>query len=40
VFGEGEVLGAKPMGGDILLEIKFLSGVKKIMANYANLSKS
>ncbi|MCL2068546.1 MAG: UvrD-helicase domain-containing protein [Oscillospiraceae bacterium] len=40
VFGEGEVLSAKPMGGDILLEIAFdTAGTKKIMANFAGLEK-
>ncbi|MCL2579324.1 MAG: UvrD-helicase domain-containing protein [Oscillospiraceae bacterium] len=40
VFGQGEVLSAKPMGGDALLEIRFDSGqTKKIMANFAHLSK-
>jgi DNA helicase-2/ATP-dependent DNA helicase PcrA len=40
VFGRGTVLSAKPMGGDILLEIAFdTAGVKKIMANFAGLEK-
>jgi len=40
VFGEGEILSAKPMGGDTLLEIRFDSGeVKKIMANFTQLGK-
>jgi DNA helicase-2/ATP-dependent DNA helicase PcrA len=40
VFGEGEVISAKTMGSDTLLEIRFGEGVKKVMANYANLSKA
>jgi DNA helicase-2/ATP-dependent DNA helicase PcrA len=40
VFGGGTVLSARPMGGDILLEISFeTAGVKKIMANFAGLEK-
>ena len=40
VFGQGEVLTVKPMGGDQLLEIRFDNGqIKKIMANFAQLSK-
>ncbi len=40
VFGEGVVLSAKAMGGDTLLEVEFSKvGIKKIMANYARLSR-
>ena len=39
-FGEGLVLGAKPMGNDTLLEIAFENvGTKKLMANFAKLEK-
>ncbi len=38
MFGAGEILSAKELGGDILYEIRFDSGVvKKLMATYANL---
>ena len=37
-FGEGLIIGARPMASDMLLEIAFdKSGTKKLMANYANL---
>ncbi|MEG2083067.1 MAG: 3'-5' exonuclease, partial [Oscillospiraceae bacterium] len=40
LFGAGEILTAKPLGGDTLLEIRFENGdVKKAMANYAPLRK-
>ena len=40
-FGKGMVLSAKPMGGDVLLEIAFDTyGTKKLMANFARLSKA
>jgi len=40
-FGEGMVLGAKPMGNDTLLEIAFEGvGTKKLMANFAKLEKA
>ncbi len=40
VFGEGLVLSSKAMGGDTLLEVEFAKvGTKKIMANYARLSR-
>ncbi len=40
-FGEGTLLSKKPMGGDILLEIQFdTAGVKKVMANFAKLTKA
>ena len=39
-FGTGVVLKVTPMGNDTLLEIAFdRAGTKKLMANYANLSK-
>lgn len=39
-FGKGLVLNVKPMGGDLLLEVAFDTyGTKKLMANYANLTK-
>jgi len=39
-FGQGMILSVKPMGNDTLLEIAFERfGTKKIMANYAKLSK-
>ena len=40
VFGIGEVLSVKPMGNDILYEVMFdRAGTKKLMGNYAKLSK-
>ena len=40
VFGQGVVLSAKSMGNDTLLEIAFeKSGTKKLMANFAKLTK-
>ena len=40
VFGKGNVLSARPMGNDTLLEINFYGvGNKKLMANYAKLEK-
>lgn len=40
MFGEGEVLSATPMGGDVLYEIEFASGDKKrLMGNFAKLKK-
>ena len=40
MFGEGEILSAKDMGGDVLYEVKFASGVtKKLMATFAKLKK-
>ena len=39
-FGPGTLLSKKPMGGDTLLEVEFDKiGVKKIMANFARLTK-
>ncbi len=40
VFGEGKVLTAKPMASDTLLEIDFGGSVKKLMANFARLTKA
>ena len=40
MFGEGEILNASPMGGDVLYEIEFANGsVKRLMGNYAKLTK-
>ena len=40
MFGEGSILSAKDMGGDILYEVKFEGGqVKKLMATFAKLKK-
>lgn len=39
-FGEGMVISAKPMGGDLLLEVAFDNvGTKKLMAKMARLTK-
>lgn len=39
-FGEGTIITASPMAGDTLLEVAFDSkGTKKIMANYARITK-
>ena len=41
IFGAGEILSAKQMGGDILYEIMFDKvGTKKLMATYAKLKKA
>ncbi len=38
MFGEGEILSAQPMGGDVLYEIEFSNGSKKrLMGNFAKL---
>jgi DNA helicase-2/ATP-dependent DNA helicase PcrA len=38
MFGEGEILSAAPMGGDVLYEIEFKNGsVKRIMGSFARL---
>lgn len=38
IFGEGEILSARDMGGDTLYEVRFANGtVKKLMATYAKL---
>ena len=40
MFGEGEILSARDMGGDVLYEVKFDNGQqKKLMATYAKLKK-
>ena len=40
VFGEGEILSVKPMGGDVLYEVMFEKvGTKKLMGTYAKLTK-
>lgn len=40
IFGEGEVIEATPMGGDVLYEIEFDNGSKKrLMGNFAKLKK-
>jgi len=40
IFGNGEIISARPMGGDILYEVRFDDGVtKKLMATYAKLKK-
>ena len=40
VFGEGTIVSARDMGGDVLYEVKFDSGVtKKLMATFAKLKK-
>ena len=39
IFGEGEIIEATPMGGDVLYEINFDSGsTKRLMGNYAHLT--
>ncbi len=38
VFGEGEILSARDMGGDVLYEVKFDNGqVKRLMSTFAKL---
>ena len=40
VFGDGEIISARDLGGDVLYEVKFDSGVsKKLMATFAKLTK-
>ncbi len=40
VFGNGKIMSSSPMGNDTLLQIEFEKvGIKKIMANYAHLTK-
>ena len=40
LFGKGEILSVRPMGGDTLYEIRFENGaVKKLMATYAKLKR-
>ena len=38
-FGKGLVISATPMGNDVLLEIAFEQGTKKLRANFARLAK-
>lgn len=38
-FGKGLVISATPMGNDVLLEIAFEQGTKKLMANFTRLAK-
>ncbi len=40
LFGNGEIIKAEPMGGDVLYEIEFQNGsVKRLMGNFAKLKK-
>ena len=40
IFGEGVILSSRDMGGDVLYEVKFDTGVtKKLMATFAKLTK-
>ena len=40
MFGEGEIVSARDMGGDVLYEVKFDTGVsKKLMATFAKLKR-
>ena len=40
MFGEGMIISAKDMGGDVLYEVKFDNGqIKKLMATFAKLKK-
>ena len=40
MFGDGVIVSAKDMGGDILYEVDFVScGKKKLMATFAKLTK-
>ena len=40
IFGDGEILSARDMGGDVLYEVKFDTGeVKKLMATFAKLQR-
>ena len=40
MFGEGEIVSAKDMGGDVLYEVRFdTAGTKKLMATFAKLTK-
>ena len=40
VFGVGTVVSVTPVAGDMLVEVQFEKGVKKMMANYAPLTKA
>ena len=40
MFGDGVIVSAKEMGGDVLYEVDFVSsGKKKLMATFAKLTK-
>ena len=40
MFGEGEIVSARDMGGDVLYEVSFDNGqIKKLMATFAKLKK-
>ncbi len=40
IFGEGEILSSRDMGGDVLYEVRFANGqTKKLMATFAKLKK-
>ena len=39
VFGEGTVVAVTPVAGDMLVEVQFAAATKKMMANYAPLTK-
>ena len=40
MFGEGEILSSRDMGGDVLYEVRFDNGqIKKLMATFAKLKK-
>ncbi len=40
MFGNGEILSAQPMGGDVLYEIEFDNGsIKRLMGNFAKLKR-
>ena len=39
MFGDGVILSAKDLGGDVLYEVRFSAGTKKLMATYARLTK-
>ena len=39
VFGDGLVISMTPMANDTLVEVSFEAGTKKIMANFAKLTK-
>ena len=40
VFGAGTVVSVTPVAGDMLVEVQFASATKKMMANYAPLTKA
>lgn len=39
LFGEGEIVSARDLGGDVLYEVRFAIGVKKLMATFAKLER-